>query len=57
MLQKGVDEIVFDEEGHVSGVKSEGEVAKVPSILDMNIIALTTCLDPPCDWGPLLLQG
>ena len=29
MLQKPVDEIVLDEAGHVAGVKSDGEVAKV----------------------------
>jgi Rab GDP dissociation inhibitor len=29
MLQKGVDEIVYNEEGKVIGVKSGGEVAKV----------------------------
>ena len=28
MLQKAVDEIVYDEEGKVSGVKSGGEIAK-----------------------------
>jgi len=33
MLQKGVDEIVFDEEGHVSGVKSGGEVAKTRLVI------------------------
>ena len=36
MLQKGVDEIVYDEEGHVAGVKSDGEVAKVRFCLEMH---------------------
>ncbi len=40
MLQKAVDEIVYDEEGHVSGVKSGGEVAKV---FECVFILLLTC--------------
>jgi len=33
MLNKPVDEIVYDESGHVTGVKSEGEVAKCKLVI------------------------
>lgn len=33
MLNRPVEEIVFDEQGHVVGVKSEGEVAKTRVVI------------------------